>query len=417
MKKVKKLNLSVKIFIGFAVGIALGVIFGEKITVLKFIGDLFLRLIQMLVAPLILCSITAGVCSIGEISKLRRIGVKTLVYFICTTMAAAGISMLIANVLRPGRSFRLDMIVTGGRVYEAQSMPSLTQTIVEMFPNNIFASLSSGTLVQIIAFSIFMGIAIILMGERGLHLRRTFEDGAEMMYKITAIVMSFSPYGVAALMACAVGTYGLEIFGPLAAFIGTIYMALISICMMYAIMLLTIAKVPLNQFFRKIAELWIVTASTTSSSGSLPVTISVARDKLGVSESLASFVLPLGATMNMNGGACFYSAAVIFVSHLYGMPLTFSQQLFIILLTAIVSIGCPGVPGGAIIMSTMLLTTMGLPLEIVGMIAGIYRLIDMGTTTFNCTGDVVTALCIGRGEGMIDDRILNDSTAKSSVSF
>lgn len=162
--------------------------------------------------------------------------------------------------------------------------------------------------------------------------------------------------------------------------------------------------------------MWVVTASTTSSSGSLPVTISVSRDKLGVSESLASFVLPLGATMNMNGGACFYSAAIIFVSHLYGVPLSISQQVFIIMLTVIVSVGCPGVPGGAIIMSTMPLTAMELPLEIVGMIAGIYRLIDMGTTTFNCTSDVVTALCIGRGEGMIDDEILNDHSAKSKVS-
>lgn len=413
----KKISLSVKIFLGFGIGIALGFVFGEKVLVLKPVGDLFLRLIQMLVAPLILCSITAGVCSIGEMSKLKRIGLKTLLYFIFTTAAAAGMSMVIANTLRPGRSFRLDMIVTGGRTYEAQAVPSLSQTIVEMVPNNIFSALTNGTLVQIIAFSIFMGVAIILLGERGERLRRTFEDGAEMMYKITAIVMAFSPYGVAALMASAVGAYGLAIFGPLAAFIGTIYIALFAVCVMYSILLVTIAKVPLGQFFRKIVELWVVTASTTSSSGSLPVTISVTRDKLGVSESLASFVLPLGATMNMNGGACFYSAAVIFVSHLYGVPLTITQQMFIILLTVIVSVGCPGVPGGAIIMSTMLLTTMGLPLEIVGMIAGIYRIIDMGTTTFNCTGDVVTALCIGRGEGMIDDKILNDSTAKSRVSF
>lgn len=413
----KKISLSVKIFLGFGIGIALGFIFGEKATVLKPIGDLFLRLIQMLVAPLILCSITAGVCSIGDMSKLKRIGLKTFAYFVCTTAAAAGLSMCIANALQPGRSFSLDMIVAGDKVYEARAMPSLAQTIVEMFPNNIFSALTNGTLVQIIAFSIFMGVAIILLGDRGARLRSTFEDGAEMMYKITAIVMAFSPYGVAALMACAVGTYGLDIFGPLAAFIGTIYLALISVCVMYAIMLVVIARVPLHQFFKKIAELWVVTASTTSSSGSLPVTISVSRDKLGVSESLASFVLPLGATMNMNGGACFYSAAVIFVSHLYGVPLSISQQVFIILLTVIVSVGCQGVPGGAIIMSTMLLTTMGLPLEIVGMIAGIYRLIDMGTTTFNCTGDVVTALCIGRGEGMIDDEILNDHNAKSKVSF
>lgn len=413
----KKLGLGAKIFIGFGIGIVLGLVFGERAMVLKPVGDLFLRLIKMLVAPLILCSITAGVCSIGDMNRLKRIGAKTLFYFVATTMAAAAISMAIANAIRPGSRFDIDMIDAGDKVYKAAAVPSLSQTVVEMFPDNIFSALSSGTLIQIIAFALFMGVAIILLGEKGERLRRTFEDGAEMMYKITAIVMAFSPYGVTALMACSVGAYGFKIFGPLAAFIGTVYLALFSVCVMYAVMLLTIARVPLNQFFKKIGELWLVTASTTSSSGSLPVTISVARDKLGVSESLASFVLPLGATMNMNGGACFYAATVIFVSHLYGMPLAIGQQFFTIVLTMLISIGCPGVPGGAIIMSTMLLTTMGLPLEVVGMIAGIFRIIDMGTTTMNCTGDVVTSLCIGRGEKMIDDAVFNDSLAKSKVSF
>ncbi len=413
----KKMNLSAKIFIGFGIGIVLGLIFEDKVLILKPIGDLFLRLIKMLVAPLILCSITAGVCSIGDINRLKRIGTKTLLYFIITTMAAAAISMLIANAIRPGSGFDLNMIAAGGKTYQAAPVPSLSQTIVGMFPDNIFSALADGTLIQIIAFALFMGVAIILLGERGERLRHAFEDGAEMMYKITAVVMAFSPYGVAALMACAVGSYGLKIFGPLAAFIGTVYIALLSVCAMYAVMLVMIAKVPLKQFFPKIAELWLVTASTTSSSGSLPVTISVSRDKLGVSGNLAGFVLPLGATMNMNGGACFYAATVIFVSHLYGMPLEIGQQFFVITLTALISVGCPGVPGGAIIMSTMLLTTMGLPLEVVGMIAGIFRLIDMGTTMLNCTGDVVTSLCIGRGENMIDDAVLNDSLAKSKVSF
>jgi Na+/H+-dicarboxylate symporter len=411
----KKLSLSAKVFIGFGAGIVIGLIFGEKALILKPVGDLFLRLIKMLIAPLVLCSITAGICSMGDMTKLRRIGAKTLAYFILTTMCAAGISMLIANVVRPGSGLTLNMITSGGKTYEASALPSLSQTLVELFPDNIFASLTNGTLVQIIAFSIFMGVAIILLGKNGERLRTAFNDGAEMMYKITAIVMEFSPYGVTALIACSVGGYGLKIFGPLAMFIGTVYAALIAVCAMYAVMLLVIAKVPLSQFFRKIPELWLMTASTTSSSGSLPVTIAVTRDKLGVSEDLASFVLPLGATMNMNGGACFYAATVLFVSHLYGIPLSLGQQFFTIILTVLVSVGCPGVPGGAIIMSTMLLTTMGLPLEVVGMIAGIFRLIDMGTTTMNCTGDVVTALCIGRGEKMIDDAILNNSAATTNL--
>ena len=172
----KKMNLSVKVFLGFGIGVALGLVFKEKALVLQPVGDLFLRLIKMLVAPLILCSITAGVCSIGDMNRLKRIGTKTLLYFIATTMAAAGISMLIANILQPGSRFDLNMIVAGDKVYQAAAVPSLSRTIVEMFPDNIFSALTNGTLIQIIAFALFMGVAIILLGERGERLRKTFED-------------------------------------------------------------------------------------------------------------------------------------------------------------------------------------------------------------------------------------------------
>ena len=177
----KKMNLSVKVFLGFGIGVALGLVFKEKALVLQPVCDLFLRLIKMLLAPLILCSITAGVCSIGDMNRLKRIGTKTLLYFIATTMAAAGISMLIANILQPGSRFDLNMIVAGDKVYQAAAVPSLSRTIVEMFPDNIFSALTNGTLIQIIAFALFMGVAIILLGERGERLRKTFEDGAEIM--------------------------------------------------------------------------------------------------------------------------------------------------------------------------------------------------------------------------------------------
>lgn len=410
----KKLGLTSKIFIGFALGIILGLIFGEKVTVIKPLGDIFLTLIKMIVVPLVFCSITSGVASIGDINKLKRIGSKTLIYFVVATMLAGIIGLVIAQLVQPGSGVELNMIQANSK-YEAKEMPTLAKTLLDMFPSNPVKALVDGNLMQIIVFSLFLGVSLTLLGEKGKKAIELFNVGTEAMYKMTAIVMDFSPIGVAALMACSIGEYGLKIFGPLGKFILTDYLGLLAvILLLYVPMLKFIAKVPLGYFFKKVLQIWMVTASTTSSSGTLPVTISVTKKKFGVSDELAEFILPLGATMNMNGAVVYYSAAVMFVSQIYGVTMDLSQQVLIIILATIISIGSPGIPGGGIVMTIMLLTTMGLPMEIVGMIAGIYRIIDMGHTTLNVTGDVITSLCIGRSENAIDDSVYGESLAASN---
>lgn len=410
----KKLGLTSKIFIGFALGIILGLIFGEKVTVIKPLGDIFLTLIKMIVVPLVFCSITSGVASIGDINKLKRIGSKTLIYFVVATMLAGIIGIVIAQLVQPGSGVELNMIQANSK-YEAKEMPTLAKTLLDMFPSNPIKALVDGNLMQIIVFSLFLGVSLTLLGEKGKKAIELFDIGTEAMYKMTAIVMDFSPIGVAALMACSIGEYGLKIFGPLGKFILTDYLGLLAvILLLYVPMLKFIAKIPLGYFFKKVLQIWLVTASTTSSSGTLPVTISVTKKKFGVSDELAEFILPLGATMNMNGAVVYYSAAVMFVSQIYGVTMDLSQQVLIIILATIISIGSPGIPGGGIVMTIMLLTTMGLPMEIVGMIAGIYRIIDMGHTTLNVTGDVITSLCIGRSENAIDDSVYGESLAASN---
>ena len=236
---------------------------------------------------------------------------------------------------------------------------------------------------------------------RGARLTAVIQNLADVMYKITAIVMEFSPIGVAALLADSVGAYGLEIFGPLGKLILTVYVSdVILVCLMYVPMVALMAKFPIGKFFKGIWKVWVVTASTTSSSGTLPVTTAVTNDDFGVSPELSSFSLPLGATINMNGGCIYYAAAIVLTAQVYGVELTAAALVNIVISTVLVAMGCPGVPGGAIIMTTILLTNMGLPLEIVGMIAGIFRLIDMANTTFNVTGDVVTTLVVARSENM-----------------
>ena len=395
----KKMSLATKTFIGFGIGIILGLVLGEKASVIKPLGTIFLNMIKMIVVPMVFCSITAGVASLGDITKLRNIGVKVLVIYAVTSAISTVIGLIVASVINPGKGF--DMNALGESAYEAKEMPSVIDTIVNMFPTNIFKAFVDGNMLQIIVFAIFLGVALITMGETGRKMTEAVQNIANAMYKITGMVMEFSPIGVCALLADSVGSYGLKVFGPLGKLILTVYAAdVVLIVLMYIPMLIVLARFPVGKFFKGILPLWAVTLSTTSSAGSLPLTTSITNNDFGVSPELSAFSLPLGATINMNGGCIFYAAAIVLTAQVYGMQLGAAQLFTIIFTTVLVAMGCPGVPGGAIIMTTILLTNMGLPLEIVGLIAGIFRIIDMADTTFNVTGDVVSTLCVARSEDM-----------------
>ena len=391
MKEKKKLSLATKMFIGFGLGIVIGLVFGEKATIVKPLGTIFLNMIKMIVVPMVFFSITAGVASLGDLKKLRNIGVKVVGLYALTSALCVGLGLIMANIINPGKGFDLTAL-SQSTDYEAQAMPSIIDTLIDMFPSNIFTSFTNTNMLQIIVFSVFLGVALIMMGKEGERLLAGVQSCANAMYKITAIVMEFSPIGV----------YGLKIFGPLGKLILTVYASdVILVLLMYIPMVALLAKFPVKKWLQGIWKVWVVTASTTSSSGSLPITTSVTNDEFGVSSELSSFSLPLGATINMNGGCIYYAAAIVMTAQIYGMNLTPSALVNIIISTVLVAMGCPGVPGGAIIMTTILLTNMGLPLEIVGLIAGIFRLIDMANTTFNVTGDVVTTMVVARSEGMM----------------
>lgn len=401
MKEKKKLSLATKTFIGFGLGIVIGLVFGEKATIVKPLGTIFLNMIKMIVVPMVFFSITAGVASLGDLKKLRNIGVKVVGLYALTSALCVGLGLIMANIINPGKGFDLTAL-SQSTDYEAQAMPSIIDTLIDMFPSNIFTSFTNTNMLQIIVFSVFLGVALIMMGKEGERLLAGVQSCANAMYKITAIVMGFSPIGVCALLADSVGAYGLKIFGPLGKLILTVYASdVILVLLMYIPMVALLAKFPVKKWLQGIWKVWVVTASTTSSSGSLPITTSVTNDEFGVSSELSSFSLPLGATINMNGGCIYYAAAIVMTAQIYGMNLTPSALVNIIISTVLVAMGCPGVPGGAIIMTTILLTNMGLPLEIVGLIAGIFRLIDMANTTFNVTGDVVTTMVVARSEGMM----------------
>ena len=403
MKEKKKLSLAAKTFIGFGLGIVLGVIFGEKASIVKPLGTIFLNMIKMIVVPMVFFSITAGVAALSDIKKLRNIGVKVVGLYAITSAISVCIGLIMANVTNPGLGFDMSALASDS-VYEAKEMPSVLDTIINAFPSNVFVSFTQGDMLPIIVFAIFVGVALIMMGERGQKMAEGVQNLADVMYQITAIVMEFSPIGVCALLADSVGSYGLKVFGPLGKLILTVYASdVILVFLMYVPMVALLARFPVGKWFKSSVKVWVVTASTTSSAGTLPVSTQVTNEDFGVSPELSSFSLPLGATINMNGGCIYYAAAIVMTAQIYGMNLTPGALVNIIISTVLVAMGCPGVPGGAIIMTTILLTNMGLPLEIVGLIAGIFRLIDMANTTFNVTGDIVTTMVVARSEGMMRD--------------
>ena len=403
MKEKKKLSLAAKTFIGFGLGIVLGVIFGEKASIVKPLGTIFLNMIKMIVVPMVFFSITAGVAALSDIKKLRNIGVKVVGLYAITSAISVCIGLIMANVTNPGLGFDMSALASDS-VYEAKEMPSVLDTIINAFPSNVFVSFTQGDMLPIIVFAIFVGVALIMMGEKGQKMAEGVQNLADVMYQITAIVMEFSPIGVCALLADSVGSYGLKVFGPLGKLILTVYASdVILVFLMYVPMVALLARFPVGKWFKSIMKVWVVTASTTSSAGTLPVSTQVTNEDFGVSPELSSFSLPLGATINMNGGCIYYAAAIVMTAQIYGMNLTPGALVNIIISTVLVAMGCPGVPGGAIIMTTILLTNMGLPLEIVGLIAGIFRLIDMANTTFNVTGDIVTTMVVARSEGMMRD--------------
>ena len=400
----KKLSMSAKVFLGFGLGAVLGLVFQEKILFVQPVGDLFLKLIQMIVIPLIFCSIISGIASIGDVAKLKRIGAKVMGFYIVTTILSTILGLAVSHLMQPGRGFGISSIVESGEPIKAAEPMTVGSAILGMVPSNPVAALAKGDLIQTIVFAVFVGVALTILGEKAARVKGVIDEATQVMFKITDLVMRATPYGVCALAACSTGAYGLSVFGVMGKFILTHYMAAASIVVfIYLFIIKGIAKIPLSDFFHKISEVWWVAFSTTSRSGTLPVTLRVTEQEFHVRHELASFTLPLGATVNMNGIAAYYAVTVLFVSQIYGVDLTLYQQAMFVFMTTLISIGTPGIPNSGIVLTVMLLGTMGLPATIMGMVVGIFRPIDMIHTALNVTGDVVSTLAVARLENMYED--------------
>lgn len=405
-------KMHIKIFVCIVIGIILGVTLGEKASILNPLGEVFLRLLKMLIVPLTFFTIVSGITKMEDIKSLRSVGGRIGLYYILSSLFAATTGMVMALIIRPGKE--VVGILDQGVNVEVTSINFL-ENVISWIPTNPIESLVSGNMLQIIFFSVFMGIALLLLGQRVKKLNEIIDQSAETMIKITDMVMKFAPYGILALIAEMVGTLGAQMLAEVGKFILTDYLALsIMLFVVYPLLLKYIGKLRPIQFYRAIAPAMLVAASTTSSAATLPISMNVADKNLKIPEKIYGFTLPLGATVNMDGMAVALGVISVFAANVYDLPITVPLMLQFMFLGLILSIGAAGVKGAGIVMSTILLQTLNLPLTLVPIFAAIWPIIDIGHTTTNITGDLAGTALVAANIGEIDVDSFNNSVIGSS---
>lgn len=398
MKKFK-LSLPVLIMLGMVLGILGGIPFQKNpefaVTYIKPFGTLFLNLIKMIVVPVVLCSIISGVISMKDIRKVGSVGLKSVTFYLATTAVAVTLGMVFANVSKVGNGFNL---ATEALTFESVETPSFMETLLNIFPSNAVEPLVSATMLQVIVLALFFGFGIILAGEKGEPLGKLIDSMTEVCLKIMGIIIQLSPVGVFALLLPVVAENGPSVLLPLGKLILVIYTAYIfHMVVVFSFTTKTIARISPIRFFKEMVPAMTMAFSSSSSVGTLPLNIECSQ-KLGAKKEITSFVLPLGATINMNGTSIYQGVCAIFIANVFGIELSLTQQIMVVLTATLASVGTAGVPGSGVIMLSMVLQSAGLPLEGIALIAGIDRILDMGRTVVNITGDANCAICISKAE-------------------
>lgn len=390
-----------RVILALVLGVVTGFVFGEDIIAIKWIGDLFIRLIKMLVVPLIFFSLVGGVAAIGDIRKLGSVGGRAMALFMTTAVIAVTTGMMLATLVKPGEG--LTITLPEGTEVPPAPAQSLVEMIIAMVPDNPVMAMAQGQILPVIIFAILFGMALLMSGEEGRPLVRGFEAASAVMQRLTIIVMEFTPFGVFALMAWVAGTFGFEALVPLSKLVLLNYLGCgIILVIVYPAILRFVGRLPVIDFYRGIVDAQAVAFSTASSNATLPVTLRCVQRNLGVSKSISSFAVALGATVNMNGTAMYLGVIAIFGAQAFGVELNWISYLLIGLTATLGAIGTAGVPGAGLIMMSLVLSSIGVPLETIAFVAGINHLLDMMRTMTNVTGDAVVAVAVGRMAGEID---------------
>ena len=396
--KKPKISLAWQMMIGLALGVVVGALVEQETakTFLQPLGDLFIRLIRMVVVPLVLATIIAGAAGISDTSKLGRVATKTLICYALTTAVAVAMGLIFASFIQPGVGLDLS---TEGLAAKAVEAPPLTQTLLNIVPINPMQAMSEGQMLQIIFFAVIFGFGLSALGERGKPVLNFFELVGDTMIRVTHIVMLYAPIGVFGLIAYTVSRHGLGVLLPLFQLILSSFLATAFFIIVLLVPLVRVVTgIPMMTFYKGVFEPWLVAFTTCSSAAALPANLNAAR-RLGSTKAVASFSIPLGNTINMNGTAIYMGVCSIFAAEVYGLDLTMADQLTIVLMGVLAAVGTAGVPGAGLIMTTVVFTQVGIPLEAVALIAGVDRILDMIRTSINVVGDVASAVIVTRLEG------------------
>ena len=419
MKEKKKMGLSTKIFIA----LLLGAIFGLCINfflpagalkdeilingVLYIVGNGFIRLMQMLVIPLVMCSLICGTMSIGDTKTLGKVGVKTLCFYVFTTAVAISLALLFALWVKPGVGLNIEAVE--GTDVTIQEGISLADTILNIIPKNIIHSMANGDMLPIIVFSVFVGIMLAKLGKKASTVANFFAEFNDVMMEMTVAVMNAAPIGVFCMIAKTFATIGFEAFLPMLKYMGCVLFVLVlqGFGVYQLLLFLFTGLNPLN-FIKKFFPVMQFAFSTSTSNATIPLSIETLKEKLGVSRRISSFTIPLGATINMDGTAIMQGVAVVFIAEAYGMELTPAMLGTVILTATLASVGTAGVPGVGLVTLAMVLTSVGLPTEGIALIMGIDRILDMARTAVNVTGDAVCTTIVAHQAGLVDKETFNN---------
>ena len=424
------MNLTQRILIGMALGLALGVIFQATDLVSNgFVstyvlngvidagGKIFVTLLKMMVVPLVFVSLVCGAASLGATGSVGRLGGKTIGLYLATTALAVSLALMLALVVDPGLSATDEQnSAVAFDAYQAKEAPSVRDTLINIFPSNPIQAMADGKMLQVIIFALLFGLALSHAGAAGSRISSFFADLNEVMMKLITMVIQLTPYGVFCLMVKLGATVGWVEIGKVLAYFLTVASALILHgLVVYPTLLRILVGVNPLVFLRKMREPMLVAFSTSSSGATLPVTLRTVEHRIGVNNNVASFAVPLGATINMDGTAIMQGVATVFIAQFFGYELGIDAYLMVILTATLASIGTAAVPGVGLITLTLVLDQVGLPIEGIGLIIGVDRLLDMLRTVVNVTGDGTVATIVANSEGQLDKDILQDPNAGTVV--
>ena len=405
--KGSRMSLPTQMAIGMVLGIAAGALtpaMGLDPSWYKPVGQLFINLVRMVVVPLVLTTLVAGAASVGDVSKLGRVAGKTLAYYLVTTAVAVVIGLVLANIFQPGSGLSIS---TEGLKAKEVAPPTLIDVFLNIVPINPIEALSKGNMLQIIFFALLFGFGLSVIGDKGKQVLHFFDGAADVMIKVTGFVMLYAPIGVFGLMAYTVSMHGLSVLLPLIKLVLVMYLACILQILIVYLPCVKVTGLTPSRFLKGLASPMMIAFTTCSSAAALSTTL-LSVQKLGASRSVSSFSIPLGNTINMDGAAIEYTVYTLFAAHAFGVHFSVWQIIFMVVMCVVCSAGAAGVPGGGIVMCSICLATMGLPNEeVTAMVAGVYVLLDVASTTLNVTGDCCGMVCIANRLGILDKERFN----------